>query len=77
MANQSAKSTAMQHRIEEKKTRGRCSSCYKKYSEKEGRQSAMKNAKKVYSFCPACSLNVSYMCVSCFFERHTCLINYL
>lgn len=61
----------VQHTMEDKQTRGRCSACYKKYSEREGRQTAMKNSKKVYSFCPGCSENFIYMCVSCFFELHT------
>lgn len=64
----------VQHSIEEKQSRGRCSNCYKKYAEREGRQSAMKNAKKVFSFCPACSENVKYMCVPCFFESHDCFV---
>nr|CAH7743691.1 unnamed protein product [Callosobruchus chinensis] len=60
----------VQHIIEEKQTRGRCSTCYKSYSESEGRESAMKKAKKVYSFCPACSEKFTYMCVPCFFKNH-------
>lgn len=68
-ANQPVNEEAV-HAIQQKETRGRCSSCYKKYSEREGRQAAMKNAKKIYSFCPGCSENITYMCVSCFFERH-------
>ncbi|XP_022907013.1 piggyBac transposable element-derived protein 4-like [Onthophagus taurus] len=73
--NQPKTENQVQHSIENKKTRGRCSACYKKYSEREGRHSAMKNAKKVYSFCRACSENATYMCVSCFFERHTSFVN--
>nr|CAH7768261.1 unnamed protein product [Callosobruchus chinensis] len=38
----------VQHIIKEKQSRGRCSACYKSYSETEGCESAIKKAKKSY-----------------------------
>nr|CAH7734607.1 unnamed protein product [Callosobruchus chinensis] len=58
-----------QHAIEEKDKRGRCTMCYKTYSEREGRESAMKNSKRVHTFCPAC-IDFPFMCVKCFFSSH-------
>ncbi|XP_050502212.1 piggyBac transposable element-derived protein 4-like [Diabrotica virgifera virgifera] len=60
------------HTLDEKEKRGRCSACYKNFSNREGRASAMKNAKRVYTFCPACAVNTAYMCVKCFVNIHTC-----
>lgn len=57
------------HTLGEKEKRGRCSVCYKTYAEREGRASAMKNTKRVNSFCAACP-NINFMCIKCFFSNH-------
>lgn len=62
---------AVRHSITQKENRGRCTLCYKHFSEREGRQSAMKNAKKVHTYCPGCPSTV-FMCIDCFFDTHTC-----
>nr|CAI5860763.1 unnamed protein product [Callosobruchus analis] len=62
--NQHSKSSAACHRVEANPRHVFRS--YKSYSEDEGRESAMRKAKKVYSFCPTCSESFTYICISCF-----------
>ncbi|XP_039275048.1 piggyBac transposable element-derived protein 4-like [Nilaparvata lugens] len=63
-----------EHFLEEKEKRGRCSTCYKKYKEEEGRAAAMKKALRVHTFCPNCPDDLLFMCTKCFFQLHSCKV---
>lgn len=51
------------------KIRRSCKSCYKKASEKTGREELRKNLKMVYTYCNKCP-NKPYMCRPCFEADH-------
>lgn len=58
------------HKLVEIEQRGRCTKCYKIYSETNGRTYAMKNTKRVKTCCQACS--EKFLCMTCFFNSHNC-----
>lgn len=50
-----------------RKKRNRCSGCYQKIKEKQGRDIAQKTTKLVYTKCDKCA---TFLCLSCFTEKH-------
>lgn len=56
------------HKIEEIDKRGRCVVCYRKFSEQNGRNHAIKFTKRVNTKCSTCE--EKFLCMNCFFELH-------
>ncbi|KAL7648547.1 UNVERIFIED_CONTAM: hypothetical protein RMT77_000453 [Armadillidium vulgare] len=52
-----------------RKVRKRCSKCYERIQKTLGRQEAMKQTKKVTTFCGTCEAKPS-LCRKCFFDAH-------
>lgn len=59
-----------QHVYTTAEKRGRCSICYKKNKDAQGRAYAIKKTKQVSSICIACH-GTPLLCLDCFFENHS------
>lgn len=51
------------------KVRRTCTLCYSRMKQMEGRETARKKSKRVYTYCPDCPQE-PFMCVECFGNHH-------